>query len=112
MEYRHELKYLCTNQELEILKIRLSSIMKYDNHLNDYHIYNIRSIYFDDYDDSCFWENEAGINDRLKVRIRIYNGSSQFLRLELKFKLNGMTKKESCSIGKELYEKIKIFSER
>lgn len=106
MEYRNELKYLCSSSQLEILRIRLLSSMKLDQHLDDNQIYNIRSLYFDDYDNSYFWENEAGSNDRLKVRIRIYNKSSSFIRLELKYKLNSMTKKESCPISEELCHKL------
>lgn len=106
MEYRNELKYLCTSSYFEILKIRLKSIMELDKHLDEDMLYNIRSIYFDDYDNSCFLENEAGLNNRMKVRIRIYNRSDSIIKLELKYKLNGMTKKESCSISRDLCQRL------
>lgn len=106
MEYRNELKYLVRANELEILKIRLDAVMQLDYNMKDQTAYNIRSIYFDDYYNSFFYENEAGVNERLKMRIRIYDKSPSLIRLEIKYKLNGLTKKESCPIDVSLCEKI------
>lgn len=47
-----------------------------------------------------------GLNERLKIRIRIYNKSAECIKLEIKYKLNGFTKKESCRISKELCDKL------
>ena len=106
MEYRNELKYLVNDGDLLILNYRLKELMKLDSNIREENKYNIRSVYFDTYDDSYFKETEAGINERLKIRIRIYNKSSETIKLEIKYKLNGYTKKESCKISKELCDKL------
>lgn len=106
MKYRQELKYICTSEELNILESRLRPLMELDRHLHKRSSYNIRSIYLDDYAESCFWENEAGINERRKVRIRIYNASTETINVEIKEKLNGMTHKSICRIDEQMCRKI------
>lgn len=100
MEYRHELKFLVSDVELEILRYRLKPLMKADSHQNG-DAYSVRSLYFDDYRDSCMRENEDGIDNRKKYRIRIYDGKDTVIRLEKKSKVRGMTKKVSTSISRE-----------
>ena len=68
--------------------------------------YSIRSIYFDDYQRSCFFENEDGVDPRGKFRIRIYNNSSERITLERKRKKNGMTGKDICIITQRMCEKM------
>jgi len=106
MEYRNELKYIVTEHELDILYYRLRNIMKLDLNSKENNTYNIRSIYFDDYYNTYFHENESGINERLKIRIRIYNKSDSIIKLEIKHKKNSMTRKESVTISKEICEKL------
>lgn len=103
MEYRNELKFIVNEYEIEILNSRLKNILSYDKNVSSNNSYNIRSIYFDDYNDRYLHENESGSNNRFKVRIRIYNGSDSMIKLEIKHKLNGMTKKESCNISRGLF---------
>ncbi len=105
MEYRSELKYLVTDNDLIVLKHHLKNIMSSDE-FNGFEKYNVKSIYFDTYDNKCFFENEAGIDERFKIRIRIYNNSADDIKLEIKYKKNGFTKKEFCAISKELCKKI------
>ena len=47
--YRHELKYLCSNQSVTVLEARLQTILQTDNHSIDGRKYTVISIYFDDY---------------------------------------------------------------
>ncbi len=54
MEYRVEEKYVCTEGELLILTGRLSPLMQEDAHHGEERRYQIRSLYFDDYENSCF----------------------------------------------------------
>lgn len=96
--YRHELKYLCSNAELGLLRVRLSGVMKPDMHTNASGVYHIRSIYFDDLYNTSYYENEAGVNCREKWRIRTYNNDASRIFLECKGKENGMTQKLSCQI--------------
>lgn len=100
MEYRNELKFFVTEQHLALLKFRLLPVMKYDVHQKG-DCYHIRSLYFDDINNTCMRENEAGIDDRKKYRIRIYGKSDRRIAMEIKSKYHGLTKKKSCSVSRE-----------
>ncbi|MBS6396884.1 MAG: polyphosphate polymerase domain-containing protein [Clostridiales bacterium] len=99
--YRHEFKYLCTYGQLRALQVRLGGLVPLDPHVGAEGIYNIRSLYFDDYYDRYMKENEAGTDPREKFRIRIYNHSSDRISLELKKKVRGKTQKLSCPLTEE-----------
>lgn len=104
--YRNELKYICTEAELVILESRIRAICKRDPHVDSSGTYDIRSIYFDDIDNSCFKDNEAGTDPRAKYRIRIYNGNADRITLEKKSKSHGMTHKDSTPLGKKQFNSI------
>ena len=104
LKYRHEFKYEIDTGQVIILKERLSEIMEKDKHVGDDGSYRIRSLYFDDYHNSGYYDNENGYDPREKYRIRIYNGSSERIRLELKRKESGKTLKKSCDISCEQAE--------
>lgn len=106
MEYRVENKYICTNMELAILKARLQAVMSIDKNQKEFDAYQIRSIYFDNYDNSSYFENDAGVDDRKKLRIRVYNKSRKTIKLEVKEKYRNFTKKKSCYINEEEFQKI------
>lgn len=99
--YRHEYKYLIDGQTERILQIRAAGVLMPDPHTGPDGSYYIRSLYFDDYRDTCLRENEAGTDPRSKFRIRYYNNDTTRLRLEKKSKTRGMTRKESCAITRE-----------
>lgn len=108
-EYRHEIKYEINSFQIENIRNLISEILCIDNHLNPtkkQDFYTVRSLYFDDYENSCYYENENGVDDRKKIRIRLYNGSTDFIKLEEKSKIRSMTKKISCSIDSEMVTKI------
>ena len=100
-KYRHELKYLISAAEVEILKGRLEHLLDRDSHAGPSGSYSIRSLYFDDMDNRCYYENENGTDPREKFRIRIYNGSAQRITLECKRKQRGKTLKTSCLLTEE-----------
>ncbi|MBO4980556.1 MAG: polyphosphate polymerase domain-containing protein [Lachnospiraceae bacterium] len=100
-KYRHEIKYICTEQELKLIESRIGTMLKRDPHVGPSGIYTIRSVYFDDYDNTCFYESEDGVNSREKFRIRTYNGDTEHITLECKQKLNGKNHKDSCPLTKE-----------
>lgn len=68
--------------------------------------YEIRSLYFDDILDRCMDENEAGIDQRDKYRIRIYDPDAQVIHLEIKEKNCGLTKKRACDLSRHECERI------
>lgn len=101
MNYRHELKFLVSDQEIEIIRSRLKPLMRMDEHYEG-GTYTIRSLYFDDLNDSCMKENEDGVDHRRKFRIRIYNGNDDdVIMLEKKMKHRSMTRKFSEKITRE-----------
>lgn len=100
-KYRHELKYVISAAQLALLKTRIEKLLEKDSHAGPDGIYNIRSLYFDDYHNSCFYENENGTDPREKFRIRIYNHSTQRIMLECKRKERGKTHKTSCLLTPE-----------
>lgn len=106
MDFRHEYKYIISTQQALILKSRLETIMFRDAHAGQSGAYEIRSIYFDDMNDSCYYQNEAGTDPRSKYRIRIYNGSKDQIVLEKKIKQNGMTKKLHQDLTMAQYEML------
>lgn len=104
--YRHEFKYICSEAQLARLKGRLSGIMRFDSHADGDGKYWIRSVYFDDFEDTGFYENENGTDPREKFRIRIYNNSADLIELENKKKICGMTSKEACEVQRDLCEAL------
>ena len=104
-KYREEMKFLCGQNQLEIIYDRLKVVMDFDKNQKGM-AYRIRSLYFDDYYDTAFHENDAGVDDRKKFRIRVYENPNENMNLEIKYKLRGKTLKEACPITKEQYEAI------
>lgn len=100
MKYRHELKFLVSETELTMIGCRLKPLMCQDSHQKE-GAYTVRSLYFDDVQDSCARENEDGIDNRRKFRIRIYDGQDHLIRLEKKIKYRGMTRKLGGGISRE-----------
>ena len=84
MDYRHELKYVITAAQQALLENRIQGLIKPDSHVGADGMYHIRSLYFDDYYNSYYKENEIGSDPREKFRIRIYNAGTGRISLELK----------------------------
>ena len=105
--YRHELKYYITLGEYELLQRKLSLTMERDAFAKkNGGEYFIRSLYFDDRDDSAFREKLSGIDERDKFRIRIYDMRDDVIKLECKHKSNGYLKKQSIGLSRREYEKL------
>ncbi len=104
-EYRNEHKFICQQRQIEVLKARLGPVLRPDAHQAG-ESYRVRSLYFDDEDDSAFYDNDAGTDNRKKFRIRVYDRPEETIRLEIKYKKRGGTHKESCSLPRELCEDI------
>lgn len=100
-KYRHEFKYELDVCQMIVLQKKLADILEKDKHVGEKDCYRIRSLYLDDYFDSGFYDNENGFDLREKFRIRIYNGSADKIRLELKRKESGKTLKLACDISEE-----------
>lgn len=105
-KYRNELKYVCSEGQLQIILARIKHLCKKDPHVGPQGIYCIRSVYFDDSRNSYLLENENGNDPREKFRIRIYNADDSRITLECKRKERTMTHKDSCPLTKAQYDQI------
>lgn len=97
-KYRHELKYVCSEAQMRLLAVRAMPFLRADPHAGEEGAYNIRSLYFDDMYNTCYYENQNGTDPREKFRIRIYNQSTRRIQLELKKKQCGKTYKNACPL--------------
>lgn len=57
-QYRHELKYYCTQGQLAILEARIAPLMRRDKHQDRAEGYYVRSLYFDDLSDHYLKSNQ------------------------------------------------------
>ena len=97
-KYRYELKYVCSDLQLRQMEERIGVLLQKDPHVGQKGFYTIRSLYFDDYEDSAFWEKEDGADPRKKYRLRFYDGRTERISLEIKRKVGTKIRKESCSV--------------
>lgn len=104
--YRNEWKYRVQETDLAVIENKVAAVMDLDFHSGQSGNYEIHSLYFDDYKDTCARENEAGISRRFKYRIRYYGKESDILKLERKEKMDGRCHKESVIITKDICSKI------
>ena len=106
-KYRYEIKYVINYNQALILKQRLSLLLDLDEFkYNKDGSYYIKSLYFDDIDNTFYFEKLDGLLYRTKYRIRIYNNSDQKIYLERKMKHNNLTSKDKELISKDIYSKI------
>jgi len=103
---RHELKYHITPAELTVLRNVLTPLMQLDPNGNENNEYHIRSLYFDTINDDALEEKIAGVGNRKKYRMRIYNFSDKVIKLECKSKYGDLISKQSVSIPRELAEQL------
>lgn len=104
--FRHEYKYFSTEVQRAVLKTKANGLLKKDVHSSESGGYRVRSLYFDNLYNRCYSENEAGVDNRDKYRIRIYDSNSNYILLEKKSKQRQMTLKTSCRISEEICRKL------
>lgn len=99
--FRHEHKYMIDAKQEGILQVKVMGAMLRDSHVRSDGTYLIRSLYFDDINDTCVAENESGSDPRAKFRIRYYNYDTGYISLEKKSKIRSMCLKDSCRLTVE-----------
>lgn len=82
---REEKKFVISVDEFIDKSSFLEKVLIQDIH-NGTHGYPIRSLYFDSIDDEDYFEKQAGVELRRKIRLRIYDPNSDFAMLEMKQK--------------------------
>lgn len=98
---RHELKHSISLQEDFILSSRLKKLFPHDKNADSHGSYRVSSLYFDTPYDKALRQKIDGVNCREKFRLRHYNGDLSFIRLEKKYKINGLCGKRSTKITTE-----------
>jgi hypothetical protein len=103
---RHELKYHLTFMQYRVLSQKLRAVLKLDPHAGADGRYHIRSLYFDDFRNSAFFDKMAGVSFRKKYRMRIYNFCDDFIKFERKSKFNDYVFKETEMLSREEADRI------
>lgn len=103
---RHELKFFINPLEYEVLSRALDSVLQRDPNGDENNEYHIRSLYFDTIFNEAYIDKQDGVKSRDKYRIRIYNYSDKFIRMECKSKIGQLISKRSIAIPKLLAEQL------
>lgn len=107
MMYRYEKKFLINNLQMELLKNNLLAALYLDSNIkSEDGSYFIRSMYFDDYKDTSYFQVLDGISKREKYRIRYYNYDPEYITLEKKSKVNNLGKKDKDLLTKDMVMKF------
>ena len=101
LKLRHELKHNINPQDDLILSSRLRKLFKHDANADSHGIYRVSSLYFDTPYDKALRQKIDGVNQREKFRLRYYGNDTSFIRLEKKFKINGLCGKHSVKVSQE-----------
>ena len=103
---RHELKHRINLREDLVLSQRLKKLFPHDKNAGPDGTYRVTSLYFDTPYDSALREKIGGVNRREKFRLRYYGADASFIRLEKKYKINGLCGKRSARMTQEQAKKL------
>ena len=95
---RHESKHQVSPQEDLVLAGRLRRLFPHDAHAGPEGSYRITSLYFDTPYDAALREKLDGVDRREKFRLRYYGDDPAWLKLEKKYKINGLCGKRSARL--------------
>lgn len=102
---RQEKKYLLTYLQFRQMEEKLSKVLHADENGQE-NGYCVRSLYFDTFGDTDFFEKEDGVECRRKIRLRTYGADTEFAKLEMKQKQGSGQKKRSLNVTREDAEAI------
>jgi len=100
-QLRHEMKYSINPFQYNSLRHKLAKVLKADPHSGPNGFYHVRSLYFDDLRNTALFEKLAGVPRRKKYRIRVYNHSDKFIKLERKAKYDQYVSKDSVELSRD-----------
>ena len=103
---RHELKHRINLREDLVLSQRLKKLFPHDKNAGPDGTYRVTSLYFDTPYDSALREKIDGVNRREKFRLRYYGTDTSFIRLEKKYKINGLCGKRSARMTQEQVKEL------
>ncbi len=102
---RIEKKYVVGSKERFILQNYFAKILYLDPN-NKTNGYLVRSLYFDTIFDNDYNDKLEGLEERQKIRLRIYDPLSDDVKLELKQKIGNFQFKRSLDINKQIAIKM------
>ena len=97
---RYELKFHIPPFNAAILEKKLQYIIPYDENGTD-GVYNVKSLYFDDFYDQALSGKMDGTFKLPKFRVRIYNDCLEFKKLERKLKRGDIVSKKAYMKNKD-----------
>jgi len=97
---RQEKKYLISLDRYYYLSRQFSRTIAEDSHSSG-DGYLVRSLYFDDIDNTDYEEKISGVEVRRKIRLRNYGPNSTSAKLEVKQKQGQWQKKRSLTLDKD-----------
>lgn len=103
---RHELKHQISPPEDLVLSGRLRRLFPHDRHAGADGSYRVTSLYLDTPYDAALREKLDGVDRREKFRLRYYGDDPAWLKLEKKFKVNGLCGKRSARLSREEGERL------
>ena len=106
LRLRHEVKHQLSPQEDLVLTSRLQKLFPRDGHAGPDGSYRVTSLYFDTPYDAALREKLDGVDRREKFRLRYYGDDPAWLKLEKKFKVNGLCGKRSARLSREEGERL------
>ena len=103
---RHEFKHQISPQEDLVLSGRLRRLFPHDRHAGADGSYRVTSLYFDTPYDAALREKLDGVDRREKFRLRYYGEDPAWLKLEKKWKINGLCGKRSARLSRGEGERL------
>lgn len=103
---RHEYKFFITPGDDLALTILLDRLLKRDENGDEWGVYPIRSLYFDDAYDRAYFDKLDGVRDRDKYRLRVYHYSDKVIRLERKSKRGDYIEKTSIEVTRDEADRL------
>lgn len=97
---RRELKYVMSYGDSIRLQNELETLLQLDRY-SEKGYYQVRSLYFDSWNDKDFTQKYDGVERRRKIRLRIYDTWQDNAKFEIKEKLGAYQKKDSLLVGRE-----------
>lgn len=98
---RTEKKYPLDYLDARKLCGKLNRILQPDPHCAGTDGYLVRSLYFDSYDNEDYFDKAAGLENRKKIRLRIYSPDDAFAKLEWKQKQGAAQRKRSMTVSRD-----------
>lgn len=106
LKYRHELKYMINRHQYHVIRQQLKHLVARDPYAGSSGEYHIRSLYFDDISNKALFEKLAGVRDRVKYRIRIYNVRDNVIHFEKKIKFGDYIAKRKEPLTREMFDRL------